>query len=145
PCSIGVNLLNTGSTSTGNTNVSSSISTAAPAAPTAHHQRGNSLVTAKKPTSATPPMTAPTANPLSRSTTQAPQVWVDSPYWRSTLCRHAANGSVTSSPTSTTARPPSSACASQCPPNGRPTSSTRRAPSGVSPSTSATTSATTRA
>ena len=79
PCSIGVNLLNTGSTSTGSTNDSSTTSAAAPAAPSAHHQRGASRVTAKKPSSATAPITAPTAYPLSRSTVQPPQAWVDSP------------------------------------------------------------------
>ena len=46
PCSIGVNRLKTGSTSTGSTNDSSTTSTAAPAAPNAHHQRGASRMTA---------------------------------------------------------------------------------------------------
>ena len=67
---------------------------AAPAAPQAHHQRGASRATPKKPSSATAPITAPTAYPLSRSTVQPAQVWVDRPYRRSTVCRHAASGSV---------------------------------------------------
>jgi hypothetical protein len=54
-------LLKIGSTSTGSTNDSSTTSAAAPAAPNAHHQRGASRVTVKKPSSASPPMTAPTA------------------------------------------------------------------------------------
>src|SRR5215475_13995319 len=63
---IGVNLLNTGSIRTGNTNVISTVRPAAPAARIAHHQRGAIRVMPKNPTSTTAPMTAPTAYDLSR-------------------------------------------------------------------------------
>src|SRR5689334_11014353 len=95
PSAIGVNLLKTGSTSTGSTNDSSTTSPAAPTAPIAHHHRGAKWVTVKKPARASPPMTAPTAHDLSRSIAHAPQVWVEMPYSTTIECRQAANGSVT--------------------------------------------------
>src|SRR5262245_54570133 len=134
---IGVNLLNTGSTSTGKTNVISTVRPAAPAARNAHHHRGASRVTPKNPSSTTAPMTAPTAYDLSRSTVHEPQVWVDNPYRRRIVSCHMASGSVTTSPIATSTNPPSTASAIQFPPNGRPTAPTRRAPSGVRPRISA--------
>src|SRR5436190_14021459 len=82
--------------------------------------------------------TAPIAYAFSRSTVQPRQPCVDSPYRRSTVCRTAANGRPSSSPVNTTSSPPSTASASQWPPNGRPASATSRAPTGVNPSASAT-------
>src|SRR5687768_10247829 len=79
PGSIGVNLLNTGSTRTGKTNVSTTVSAAAAPAPQTHQDRGASRVRPKKPSSTTAPSTAPTAYPLTTSTAQPDQSWVDSP------------------------------------------------------------------
>lgn len=87
-------------------------------------------------------MTALTAYDLSRSTAQPAQPLVASPHRVSTPCRQAAKGKVTRSATSTTASPPRIACAVQWSPKGRPASSIRRLPSGVSPSASATSSPT---